>query len=127
MFEPNAESVGNLQLSTIDARLFVYGVLPFQNVHSVLSLSGTCRHFRQLLRDETVWRMLHARDHPFLTHDTAFESIGSQFLLLPLGVQPTPVHRLREARDRLLAVQSLLMETHVQSPIIYVGKCFVSL
>src|SRR5437588_7665854 len=62
---------GMAQLLACDKRLLVAALIPFCDVYSVLRLASACRHFRSLLRQELVWRILYVRDLPYLAADFA--------------------------------------------------------
>src|SRR5205085_10157848 len=82
--------------------------------------SSSDRYFRSIMRQETVWALLHARDHVFVSPGQQINCIREQFERIAVLSDRITLggdsQALDEAWRRLLAVQRLLMETCDQVP-----------
>lgn len=95
-------------LLTRDVNFFVGAFLAFMDLASLLALASCARAFRSMLRHESVWRALHARDHMYVTPQerlsvlvatlipSSFFAIGA---LSAAANRPTP-HRAEIAARR---------------------------
>lgn len=87
-------------------------VVPYVEVHSVLALAQTCRHFRALLREERIWHTLHARDHPHIESGRADDIVRDALnrVRAALLKEDVSLCDFRQAHEQLGALWRLLSE-----------------